>query len=208
MNPISITRILPVFLLCALGAGCASVGSKFSLKSADALELRQLKSADYVRLFGNPVTKETKTTTDGKFEIAKYVYAFADLGTARSRVLFLEFRNGDLNAFIYSSSFTEDKTKAEGGDVETLKAGIGRLGQSDALAALGKPHGRALCPSMLQDYKDRCGKGAEIWAWVTMETIATLGGKGAKTRSIFVSFDASGKISDVQTEESDHQKRM
>ena len=75
------------------------------------------------------------------------------------------------------------------------------------MSLLGKPHGKALCPSMQADYKDKCKNGTEIWSWSSMNKLSTFGaaygGQKVKTKTLFVVFDKNGIVNEIYTTESD-----
>ena len=96
--PKSLKAGLPLMALVCLHCGCASVGRDFKYQNTASLELGVTRSSDYQATFGKPNAVETKDNSDGKFELVRYLYAYADMGTARSRLLDLEFRDGVLNA--------------------------------------------------------------------------------------------------------------
>ena len=181
---------------------CASFGPNFH-PNPTALKLGQLKSSEYIKLFGEPNGTQYKTTLDGKYEIANYQYTQNTLGTVSSRVLVLEFKNGVLNGYEFASSFDEDKTKADLQSVDHLRDGIGKLSHDDVIKALGEPDGKSLCPSTLSDYKDKCAKGTEIWAWFITEKLkfGFSNHVDEKETDVYIIFDVNGKIADVQTEE-------
>src|ERR1017187_605208 len=192
-------------MLLILGAtGCASGGHHFNFAAADSLELGQMQSSDYRNVFGNkPTAYQKKSTSDGQFEIARYEYAFADMSTTEMRVLILEFKDGNLNAFQHLSSFNAGKTAAPVGNADPIKQGVST--KDDVLGILGKPNGRAKCPTLLQDFKGLCDKGAEVWNWKGMKKLSTwvaaYGGGRAKVQSVSIVFDANGKVLEVETNE-------
>ena len=185
--------------------GCASVGHDFQYQSKDSYGRDTLElgtpSAKYATMFGEPVNTMTNDTVDGKFKLIRYQYASANLATARSRLLDLEFRNDSLNSYIYISSFDDDKTIANTEQLSQVKRGTSK--NSDIFKILGKPQGMALCPSTHPDFKDKCNKGTQIWKWVVMEGLSTLGSSyGAKQieeRIISISFDKDGVVTDVDS---------
>jgi hypothetical protein len=167
------------------------------------LELGKTRSTNYQTLFGKPSAAEFKENVDGKFELARYVYAHANMGSARARILDLEFRDGLLNAFHYASSFDKDKTVMNSEQLKQIQRGSSN--KSDVLRILGKPHGRALCPSYNADFKDKCGKGNEIWVWTAMNKLSTFGaaygGDQVEMHNVFISFDGNGVVTDVESSE-------
>ena len=192
---ISALFVCPLVLLCS----CASFGDKFSTPPADRLEFGKLTPADAITLFGKPRLTATKITPDGSYEVYKYAYAQADISAVSSRVLLLEFKEGKLNGYYFWSSFNADKTKVNLQNVDKLKAGFGKLTKDDVMALMGKPDGKAICPSVLEDFKDRCTKNTEVWGWYMTDNVSlwTMGPQKVKTEELYVSFDNSGKISGV-----------
>jgi hypothetical protein len=195
---------LTIALGCSLIflCSCSSVGTKFS-HQPEVLVLGQLKSSEYVQYFGKPTEAHAKMNADGQYELAEYDYHMNQLGTVCSRILMLEFKRGVLNGFEFSSSFDEDVTKVNLPGVDQIRAGVGKLSQNDVAAVLGQPSGKAFCPTLLPDYKDRCAKGSEIWAWLSVGKIKVgfAGRAEAELKEMYVIFDSDGKVIDVQTEE-------
>jgi hypothetical protein len=192
-----------IFVTLAAGlCGCASVGHSFNNTAAENLDIGQMQSSDYRSVFGKkPVATALTTTADGRFEVARYSYAFADLGTAKARILILEFKDGKLNAFVYLSSFDEHQTHVPFDKINEISSRVST--KTDVLKVLGKPNGKALCPSTLEDFKGKCEKCVEIWTWQTMSSISTFGaaygGKQPSIQNIYISFDKDGVVSEVST---------
>jgi hypothetical protein len=192
---------LAATLLAVVVTGCASTGHSFNYAAADSLELGQMRSSEYRNVFGEkPSAIGSQSTSDGKFEIARYTYAYADMGNAEARTLVLEFKNGDLNAYQHLSSFTKDKTTAAVENADQVKNGIST--KNDVLDILGKPNGKARCPSVLDDFKGRCSKGVEVWSWMAMKKLSTFGsaygGARPKVNMVFVIFDANGVVAETE----------
>jgi hypothetical protein len=192
--------------LCSLllSMGCASAGNTFKHEAAATLELGQLRTTEYRQIFGEkPTATSVQKTEDGTFEIARYMYAHADLGTAQARCLVLEFKDGVLNSYNYVSSFSENHQPVDLEKADQIKKGASN--KNDVQQILGKPDGKALSPSSVEDFKDRCKKGAEVWTWQAMRkvgTFAAAGGKRPEVNSIFVIFNKDGIVNEVQTESS------
>jgi hypothetical protein len=191
-------------LVALAGVGCATVGNDFNYRAASALELGKLGAGDYKATFGPPRSTQNSSGAEGAFHIAGYVYAHGSLASVAARALSLEFKNDRLNSWIYVSGFDEDLTTVNAASADAL---VVRSSQkSDAQKALGTPHGRALCPSTLVDYKDRC-KGAEVWAWMAMRKQgATLGKGPTESSSVFVIFDESGTVTQVEKVQTSEQR--
>ena len=152
-------------------------------------------------MFGQPYSTGKKTTSDGDFEIYKYAYTQVNFGEASQRMLLLEFKGGKLNAYFNWSSFNQDKTKFDPEIERKLKVGVAKFTKDQVEAMAGKPDGRALCPSMVADFKEKCAKNTEVWGWYMKDSINLWGPQNVKTTELFVSFDAAGKVSDVEVEE-------
>ncbi len=131
----------------------------------------------------------------------QYSYGNGNLARSNARVLALEFKNGKLNAFEYVSSFDEHQTHVSPDMVNQISSHVST--KTDVLKALGKPSGKALCPSTLEDFKDQCKKCVEIWAWQTATGVSTVGAAFAGNRpsfqDVYIGFDKDGVVSDVIT---------
>ena len=94
---------LTLFIILFTGflSGCASIGRDFNYQNRTSLDLGQPISSNYQEKFGKPYFTQVKETSDGKFEQVRYVYSHADMGSARTRLLDMEFRDGLLNSFLY-----------------------------------------------------------------------------------------------------------
>ncbi len=199
LHSLKITVLL-MTLIC-LFCGCASVGRDFKYQNTTSLELGKTSSANYVTMFGKPNAVELKDTSDGHFELVRYLYAYANLGSARTRALDLEFRDGSLNAYHYLSSFDKDKTVVNMDQLKRIERGHSK--KNDVLQILGTPHGKARCPTQNADFKDKCSKGTEIWVWTAMAKLSTFGaafaGDQVAMHNIFIVFDKDDVVSEVES---------
>ena len=194
-------RVAPLVLSLVVllaAAACGTSGRNFTYTGIPALDYGSLRSADYEAAFGTPRGVVTKTNADGTFELVRYSYAEAIMGTVNTRLLLLEFRDGSLNAWIHGSTFADDHTDADRSLVAKIRKGVD--GKQDVQALLGKPHGKARCPSLLADYKDRC-KDSEIWAWSTGTITGPAGRHTMRFGTVYVIFDSSGIVTNVETSE-------
>jgi hypothetical protein len=140
-------RVAPLALVLVMAlavTACGTSGRNFTFTGIPALDLGSLRSADYEPAFGKPRGVVTKTNADGTFELVRYSYAEAIMGTVNTRLLLLEFRDGSLNAWIHGSTFADDHTDANRSLVAKIRKGVD--GKHDVQALLGKPHGKARCP--------------------------------------------------------------
>jgi hypothetical protein len=190
---------MPCVLLLAacILAGCVSIGESFKTGGVQGLELGQLRSSDYAAIFGKPTYVVRTNTANGEYEVDRYGYARANPGNSSVRMLDLEFKNGGLNAFYYLSSFSEDETKADSDSAKKLAAGQTK---EEVLRIMGRPAGKALCPTTLVDFKEQFGKvrnGTEIWAWCYIKRLVTFGNTPNESTTIYVVFDTNGKVVDA-----------
>jgi hypothetical protein len=195
--------VVLVAVLSLLAGGCASVGGDFTYSGPGSIKLGQTKSSEYEALFGSPYSATVKTTAQGKFDEVRYLYAYANMASAQSRLLDLEFRNGLLNAYYFLSSFDHDKTLIQADGFSQIKKGEST--KADVMRLLGEPHGKAVSPTEHMDFKDRAAKGAEVWVWTAMGSVSTFGaaygGQKVTSSSIYLVFDANGVVTDIETEE-------
>ncbi len=190
--------LLVGIILIALLSGCASVGINYQYSNIPTLKINEFRIEDVNTVFGKPFKTAQNITKEGKFDIFRFEYAFADVGTARGRVLILEFLNGILNSYVYRSSFDEDRTLFKGENIDQIKIGIST--HDDVVNILGEPHGKSNCPSTIADYKKRCEDASTVWAWMSQKKIVTMG-RGMKNRgssNIFLSFNSEGKVSNIE----------
>jgi len=146
-----------------------SAGLRFNHDKVATLDLHQFKSTEYVNLLDEPFRTSNTVTADGKYKHAWYYSALRDylIGNVSRRTLLLEFKDEELNAYLYMSSFDSDKTQLDLPKVDQIKIGISS--KNDLLSLLGKPSGKALCPSVWGEFKDRCAKASEVWAWMKID---------------------------------------
>jgi hypothetical protein len=191
--------LVPLFLFCS----CAVVGHKFDAPAPEQLEFGKLTPSEALTSFGKPAVKTDTTTKDGNFEVYKYTYAENNVGAINGRQLLLEFKEGKLNAYYFWSTFDKDKTKVDLASIDKLKAGIGKLTRDEVITLAGKPNAKALCPTILVDLKDKCDKNTEIWGWLMTDNINTWVPRKVKASELYVSFGPDGKLSGVNSVNSD-----
>ncbi|HAM51890.1 MAG TPA: hypothetical protein DCP92_14830 [Nitrospiraceae bacterium] len=182
-------------------ASCAvSDGHNFDFSHISKLDLHQMKDTEYNDLFAEPWREEKTTTGYARFDNVKYYYASENTFSGRGsvRILLLEFKDGQLNAYDYASSFDDDKTRIDLTNVSKVKIGVST--KEDVLIALGKPHGKALCPTEITGFKDKCDRVSETWGWGQYERYYTrIKQKRPKVTEVFVMFDKEGKVADLKT---------
>ncbi len=183
-------------LLCS----CATIGHDFH-PDLNAFALGKLKIEDCKRMLGEPVSESEKISVKERYEVLNYHFGQNALGSVRSRILIVEFKDGKLNAYVFTSSFDKDKTTVDLSKVDQLRNEVGKLTRDDIIAALGQPDGKALASSTLPDFKDQSTQGTEVWAWFVVDRISMpfVGSSPTKTAYIYVILDADGKVKDVQT---------
>jgi hypothetical protein len=192
-------RFMATVLVILVAVGCASVGKNFNYKNRSELRLGVTNRAEAEQLVGKPLKSASISNNDGNFEVLKYVYAHGNLGGAAARAMFLEFRNGILNALTYNSGFAEDSTAFDIGSALQVKRGISS--KADVLSIMGEPSGKAHCPSTLGDFKDMCSDCVEVWAWIYTKKSEGLDTSTIKSRTVKVAFDDKGVATDIRSTE-------
>ena len=190
------TRNYLVILIGALSilSGCFT-GHQFNYERSVDLDLHKVKKSEYASIFGKP-SKITDLYAGGdKYQIVWYNSAYRPfMGNLTVRNLFLEFKNEELNGYMYVSSFAEDKTVVDISKVENVKIGVST--RDDVISALGKPNGKVFCPSQLPDFKDNCTKPKEVWEWFTFQH--EFRNRLAEKKYVLVMFGEDGKVVDVK----------
>lgn len=177
-------------------SACTS-GYQFKSERFADLDLHKVKGSEYASIFGEPFKTNNMIVSGDKYQIAIYHFGFRPffLGNPSVRTLLLEFKNDELNAYLYASSFNSDKTSVDISKVDNIKIGISA--KDDVLTFLGSPHGKAICPSQLQEFKDNCAKAQEVWEWMMFKLGHT--GTVAEKKFIIIMFDQNGKAVDLKT---------
>ncbi len=94
-----------------------------------------------------------------------------------------------MNAYLYNSSFSSDKTAVDLSKAENIKIGMSK---DDVLAIMGKPHAKALCPTQMYDLKDNCAKAKEVRGWMAYELRHA--NKVVENKKLFVMIDENNKV--------------
>jgi hypothetical protein len=188
-------RNAPLFAGLLLLCGCASVGQNFEFGNRSKIALGETTRQAAIDLLGKPY--KTGSTSDGSisYETVDYLYSHASLGGAAARVMFLEFRDGRLNAFIYSSGFDEDNTDFDHTAVGKIEKGVTKKSEVEAL--LGKPSGQARCPTSLGDFASACTSCKEVWKWAYTSKSKGLNTSTMKSKSATIGFDSHDVVSFV-----------
>lgn len=184
-------------ILLLVVSGCASSGKMFNYQNRNSLEIGKTTSAQAIQLVGTTKQIGTTSNKNGNFRVLKYVYAYATPSGAAARVLFLEFKNDTLNAQIYNSGFKEDKTSFNIDEAAKIK--INESTKEDVLKLLGQPTGRAICPSTMGDFANKCEKAFEVWAWIYTAKSAGYDTSTIISETLIISFDENGIASDFAT---------
>ncbi|MFH2057629.1 MAG: hypothetical protein ABIJ59_01865 [Pseudomonadota bacterium] len=194
-----IITLLSIFMLLN---GCATVGRSFHFQNIPQLKIGEFNIEDCQEVFGKPHKVAKVINANGQYDVKQYLHASANIGTATARVLVLEFLDGKLNAYNFLSSFDEDRTLFNSENMPQIIQG--KSTKNDVLQIMGKPNGMAMCPSILDDYKNRCGSGkvVEIWIWSSQRKIVTMArhsNQGSKTA--YISFDTNGVVLAIESAE-------
>lgn len=191
---------IPITLLCS----CYSLGHAPTLSEMRPLELGQLRSDVNFEPLGIDGTIHTEVTENGRSEMLRYGQVrVSGIGTAQTRVVLLEFKDGRLNGFHQLSQFPEDRLVVDLGKVKMVESGIGALTRDQLMAELGVPHGKALSPTRLFGYRELCAADvAEIWGW--SRPVQYISGFLISS-DVLVGFDSSGRVSRVTVRDHAHE---
>jgi hypothetical protein len=188
---------LVIILAIVSAVGCASTGKQFNYQRWSELELGKTTEAGARALLGTPMNTSTLSNEDGTYSVLLFQYIKANVVTGvASRVLIAEFKDGVLNSFAYNSGFPEDSTDF---DIEASQGvRVGKSTVDDVERIVGRPTGKARCPSMLEDYKTRCDKGSTVWLWAYTSKTKGLDVGSIRSKVFFVVFDDSGVAAHVE----------
>lgn len=189
--------LLHSILLALSCCACATVGEDFDFANLDRLVLGETTSSQAIEYLGAP--EKSASGTDGavKTETLTYRYGYGSLGGANSRMMFLEFRGGTLNAYIHCSSFEEDSTNFDPSAVARIQEGV--TDQAGAVRVLGKPAGKAHCPTALADFSSRCAGCVEVWKWVYTSGAKGVNTKTVKSKHVTLGFGQNGLVSTIES---------
>ena len=191
-------RLALTVLAVVTATACATVGSDFNHAVIPTLDFGSMTSGEYRAVFGEPsgpVYKETNA--DGTFERVRYRFSERSMPGGGRRMLYLDFRDGRLNAWMYGSNFPEDRTVVDMSLASKIRKGVDR--KHDVQTLLGKPTGKARCPSSLVDYKERCKDSSEVWTWILYSAPETAPRTPFSISILYVVFDTSGMVAQVET---------
>lgn len=184
--------ILSIFLLLS---GCATTGKQeivsFNYEKVPQLTLQETTKQEAMALIGEPNVSKFRSNKDGEFELLEYQYVErAGYGAGSERNLSLEFRNGTLNGFVYTSNFSNDATDIDPVLHKNLQIGVST--KQDALRALGKPFTQSYCPSpfLLSSW---CDGASEVWAWGCDQCKSSM----LESSWLVISFDGNGVMYDM-----------
>ncbi len=190
-------RLISILMILIAVTACTS-GLQFNHEKFTELDLDRIKVNEYINMFGEPYRTTNMNVSGDKYQIAWYHYGSRPfLGNFSIRNLLLEFKKEQLNGYLYASSFSSDKTRIDFTKVDKIQVGIST--KNDVLSLLGRPYGKAYCPSQLQDFKDSCAHAKEVWAWMMFDVGKRLYNKKFAT----VMFDENGKVIDIKATESE-----
>ena len=176
-------------LAAILVSGCAtSVGGDFAYGEIPSLEVGKSRVEDYRVVIGQPQTVTIEDTDDGRIEIARFLYGHGSLGSAAGRALFLEYKDGLLNSYIYSSSFDDGTSVLDTGRISQIERGTSTL--EHAIETLGEPTGIAICPSRAPSFADRCDGVEKVYAWSLVEKTVS--------RSFFLGINSDGIVDRIE----------
>jgi len=178
---------LVVFLLTA--TGCATVGKDFNFFDYNYIPLEIGKSTpdDAYMKIGDPMSKSTSVKDGANYETFKYLFS-----GSQTKVLIAEFKEGLLNAYV-AMILKQETPLFVANEIELIVEG--KSNKEFLENMFGKPQGKAVCLSLLPDYRNLCKKGDEVWRWY--------GQDNKKQVTLSVVFDDKGIVSYVERKDSD-----
>lgn len=102
--------------------------------------------SDIKAQFGEPENRMVKMGRGLLAELYVYQYTVSDIAGEWARYLTVEFVDGRVNGYAYSSSFPDDKTRFELDAKEAFV--IGKSSKAEVEALLGAPQGQAAAPTV------------------------------------------------------------
>lgn len=186
--------LVPLVALCIL-SGCTTGGRQFNYERVADLDLHKVKKSEYADIFGKPLKIRDMYASGDKYQSVWYHVDYRPFaGHLSVRNLILEFKNDELNAYQYASTFREDKTDADISKVDAIEIGV--TTKDDVVSLLGKPYGKSFCPSQLSYFKDNCTKAKEIWVWVMLKF--RYDSRLTERKYITLMFGEDGKVIDLK----------
>jgi hypothetical protein len=176
-------------------SGCVTGGHQFNHGRVADLDLHKIKKSEYTGIFGEPLKITDLYAGGDKYQIVWYnnVYDYI-AGPLYARNLWLEFKNEELNGYVYLSNFSDDKTDVNISKIDAVKIGVST--KDDVVSLLGKPNGKAFCPSHLAGFKDNCSKTKEVWGWLMFKTGYAY--KLVEKKYVILMFGEDGKLVDLR----------
>jgi hypothetical protein len=175
-------------------SACTS-GRQFNSGRFADLDLHRVKESEYVNIFGDPLQTTNMIVSGDKYRIVRYYYgSHPFFETYSVRNLYLEFKNEELNGYLYVSSFISDKTRVDFSKVANIKIGIST--KDEVLSLLGKPYAKAFCPTQLEYFKDECTKAKEVWGWLMFKL--GYASKVVEKKYVIIMFGENGKVVDFK----------
>jgi len=188
------SSLLILIVALSIFSGCFT-GREFRYERFTDLDLHKVKKSEYAGIFGQPFKITDMYAGGDKYQIVWYNAGYRPfIGNLSVRNLFLEFKNEELNGYMYVSSFTEDKTVVDISKVENVKIGVST--KEDVISVLGKPYGKVFCPSQLPDFKDNCTKPKEVWEWFMFQH--GFANRLVEKKYVLVMFGEDGKVIDLK----------
>jgi len=194
-------KILLVIMVCSLLLSCTVVGQNFLYTRIKDLVLGETTKSEAESMLGGPGSSNTISNSDGDFEVIQYLYATGIIVPAQARLLWLEFKEDKLNAYISVSGFEADKTIFDFNAKDNIVRNLSS--KAEVLQVLGEPSGKALFPTTLEDYKKYDEDWSEVWSWTYASApVAILGMDISpyKSQSLYVYFDVQGIVQEIIAE--------
>ncbi len=127
--------------------GCATAGVNFSSEGVKRLSIGSTTEKEVIEAFGEPFKRQTRSEKNIQYQLLIYTYARGTANGAKGRTLEVEFTNGVLNGYLFSSAFKDDSTDFNIDAVSKLNEKP--LTLNDVVSLIGRPHGEVRLPSIL-----------------------------------------------------------
>ncbi|MDP8210730.1 MAG: hypothetical protein RAO94_09810 [Candidatus Stygibacter australis] len=191
-------KILLIVMVCSLLLSCAVIGQNFHYLRIKDLVLGETTKSEAESMLGGPGSSKSISNNDGDFEVIQYLYASGSMVSVQARLLWLEFKDDKLNAYIHVSGFKEDETifnfNAKNNIVRNSST------KAEVFQILGEPSGKALFPTTLKDFGEGEEDLSEVWSWTYTSPSVGLDTSTIKSQSLHVYFDVQGIVQKIIAE--------
>lgn len=188
-------RSLACCILALALIGCASSKVQFNHNNRSNLVIGKTSEKEVLQLMGGEPGSVSMVADEkgSRDTIGYFNYERDNSGNFSVRSINLEFRNNLLNAYRYTSTFTEDAIDSEFRGLSEITKDVSN--KFDVLRALGEPSGKAFCPTVFAgEHQIHCSNGTELWMWEAKDADLAHG------KLVRITFGNNGIVSGVGVE--------